>query len=803
MNRLTLKSIRDLRALGLRGVMVALLIACQSAIFTGGLCSRITLRRSADDFCDAYNLADLQVSFDVTSSKRLRALDDLDGVKKAGARLMVDGAIHLTDGTMIPAAVIFIHTGQNPRINTLDIEEGVFPTKTGPGAVIEHGLRERGYDVGDTITLSAYGFQSTRPIVGIARSPEFLVSTANPEMLIPIPGSLGVVFVPVESCKKEMKALSLYAGGADPVNQMLFVYGEGRDGREGPAGGIERRIMDRFSAAGIEILSVVRRNEQFGITFLRQDLKVFRALVLAIVGIFSVVTLIATGITVNRLVASQSREIGALMALGYRPGTIMLSYLRLGLLVGCGGGAIGLVASPAVNYLLAGAYASAIDLPGFTLSFDPATMVMGLLLGIGVASAAALAPIVRLVRLTPIQVMRGEIRAPLLYCATCARVMGAVAGALSASLPERAAVRNLFRRPRLTAATILLLTLGLGVTAGFVVTLTSVIESSASLLRGYGWDMMVDFMGPTPCDAGVALCEKAGLAMPEPFVRGYASVGVGGAPAADYQVVGVPARSGLGHFRIVDGSGFSGDGADEIVLNASFSDGPLPAPGDMVSVKTGGRTHRLKVAGLVSLLSSRQCFVPIETARRIFRLQGKCLGVTARLEGVRSAEVEKRLYSSSDVRRVTAKSELENAIHDQLAKGTGLIWLAIVIGSVVALAIVINTMSMNILERDMEFATLMSLGYGRLPLSGMVLTEVLVMGIAALVIAAPVTVGIAGLMNAELSRVWFNIDTCLRLRDFVTALFVPFMLLPIGAAPALRHVFRLDIARAVRERIIE
>ncbi|MEJ2744625.1 MAG: FtsX-like permease family protein, partial [bacterium] len=541
MNRLTLKSIRDLRALGLRGVMVALLIACQSAIFAGGLCSRITLRRSVDDFCDAYNLADLQVSFDVTSSKHLRALYGLKGVKKAGARLMVDGAIHLTDGTTIPAAIIFIHSGKNPSINTLDIEEGVFPTKTDPGVVIERGLRERGYGVGDTIAISAYGFHSTRPIVGIARSPEFLVSTANPELLVPIPGSLGVVFVPVESCEKEMKALSLYAGGADPVNQMLFVYGEGEEGRGGPKGEVERRILDRFSAAGIGIVSVIRRDEQFGITFLRQDLKLFRALVLAIVGIFSVVTLIATGITVNRFVASQSREIGALMALGYRPGTIMLSYLRLGILVGCVGGVLGLIASPLVNHLLAGAYASAMDLPRLTLAFDPAAMVMGLLLGIGVASAAALSPIVRLARLTPVQVMRGETPTPLRHGAICARVMGSIVGALSGSLPERAAARNLFRRPRLTAATILLLTLGLGVTAGFVVTLTSVIESSASLLKGYGWDMMVDFMGPKPCDAGVALCEKAGLAMPEPFVRGHASVGIGGAPAADYQVVGIPA----------------------------------------------------------------------------------------------------------------------------------------------------------------------------------------------------------------------------------------------------------------------
>lgn len=776
--------------------MAALVIACQSAIFSGGLCSRITLRRSVDDFCDAHNLADLQVTFDLTSSKHLRALDDLEGVKKAAARLMVNGAIHLADGSMIPAAIIFIHAGENPAVDTLDIEEGLFPTKANLGVVIERGLRGRGYGVGDTITVSAYGFQSTRPIVGIARSPEFLVSTANPELLVPIPGSLGVIFVPLECCEKEAEALALHAGGGDPVNQMLFLYGDGRGGHDR---GVERQIMDRLSAAGIGVENVLRRDEQFGITFLRQDLKIFRALVLAIIGIFSVVTLIATGITVNRLVASQSREIGALMALGYRPGTIMLSYLLLGLLVGCAGGAIGLIASPVVNHLLAGAYASAMDLPHVTLAFNPAVMVGGLLIGMGVASAAALGPIVKLARLTPIQAMRGEARAAPQRGVTCARMTGALSG----SLTERAAARNLFRRARLTAATILLLALGFGVTAGFVVTLTSVIESSAALLQRYGWDMVADFIGPLPCAAGIALCENAGLSMPEPFVRGYASVGVGGAGRGDCQLVGVPAHSELGLFRFIDGKGFSGDSADEIILNASFSDGPLPAPGDTVTVRAGGRTHTLRVAGLASLLSSRQCFVPIETARRILNLPGKCSGVMAKLGAAGRAEVAKRLYASRDVGRVTAKSELEKAINDQLEKGTGLIWLAVIIGSVVAVAILINTMSMNILDREGEFATLMSLGYGRLPLARMVLTEALVMGVVALIIAAPMAVGIAHFMNAELGRVWFHIDTYLKLRDFVITLLAPFMLLPLGAAPALRHVLTLDIARAVRARIIE
>lgn len=799
----TLKAFRDLRAMGLRGVMVALIIACQSAIFSGGFSAMRTLRRSVDSYCTAHNLADLQLSFAPTSAGRLPSLEGVGGIAKALPRLVLGGAIHLADGAMLPAAVVFIRAGENPAINTLDIEEGAIPADGGTGVVIDRGLRGRGYGVGDAITVSAYGVRSTRPIVGISRSPEFLASTANPELLVPIPGSLGVIYAPVESCGREIGALARYVGGADPVNQLLVAFAAAGEGSGRPDRETERRVVDRLSAAGIGIESVLRREDQFGIAFLRQDLKVFRALVLAIVGLFGVVTLAATGITVNRIAASQSREIGALMALGYRPTALVRSYLLLGLLLGSAGGLLGLAASPAVNRLLSGSYASAMDLPPLAFALDPAAMAVGLLIGMGVASAAGVVPVLGLAGLRPVQAIRGGGRASALRRSAFVRAAMRRCGAMPGTLPQRAAARNLFRRPGLTVATILLLALESGVTAGFIVTLTSVIESSASLLRRYGWDVVADFTRPRACAEGIRMCERAGLSDPEPFVSGYASVRGGGGGAGDYQLVGVPARSRMSPFLVAEGAGFSGDDADEIIFNTAFADAPPAAPGDAVTVWAGGREQTLRVAGLVSVLSIRQCFVPIETARRILGLPGKCSGVMAGLGGIGRAEAEARLYASGDVGRVTAKAELEKAIGEQLAKGVGLIRIAIVIGSIVALAVVINTMSMHLLEREGEFATLIALGYGRLPLSRMVLAEVVAMGLAALLIAVPVALGVARCLNAELSRVWFRIDTSVGMEEFAMALLIPFLLLPLGAAPALRHVFGLDVAQAVRRHAIE
>ncbi|MDP8249232.1 MAG: ABC transporter permease [Candidatus Tritonobacter lacicola] len=807
MKKLTLKAFRDLKAMKLRGLMIVLIIACQAAIYSGGLCSKLTLSRSVDDFCNNHNLADLQVTFDVTTADRLPALDDVKGIRKVESRLALDGSIKLEDNTTIPAVIIFMRDGENPAIDTLDIEDGVFPSKGDLGVVIERGLKDKGYTVGDKITVSAYDFTSTQPIVGIARSPEFLVSTANPEMLIPTPGSLGIIYAPVECVEKEIKKLSRVLRGSDPVNQLLFLYDDSalrqaRDLRHDSD--LQKRILARLSGAKkkLRIKKVVSRNEQFGIKFLQQDLKMFRVVVLAIVVIFSVVTLIVTGISVNRVVMSQRREIGALMAFGYRSGAIMKSCFLLGFLMGLAGGLVGAAASPAVNYLLAETYASAISLPPITLAFTAGILIEGVVIGILVASVAAVVPVIKLVRLTPVQAMRGGTDGAVQRVAVLARVAGALTGALSRSLPQRAAARNLFRRLKLTAATILLIALGLGITAGFVITLSSVLKSSAALLQRNKWDMIADFTEPQSGKKGLALCKEAGLVDPELFVKGYASISIRGR-IADYQFVGMPSDSTLQSLRLTEGKGFSANDADEIIFNASFSDCAPPSPGDTVVVTSRGREHRLTVAGLISSLSTGQAYVPLETARRILGLEAECSGFMAKLDGTGAAGAKERLYASDLVSRVTVRSKLESVIEQQLAKATNLIALAVVIGAVVTLAIVINTMSMNILEREGEFATLMSLGYGRLPLARMVITEVFAMGIAALVLAVPIAVGIARYMNAELSHVWFHIDTYVTLKDFEMTLLLPFLLLPLAAVPALRHVFRLNIALVVREHVIE
>ena len=116
------------------------------------------------------------------------------------------------------------------------------------------------------------------------------------------------------------------------------------------------------------------------------------ALVLASVGVYGLV---------SYSVASRTREIGIRIALGARPGQVLIPLLRDGLRLALAGIAIGLAGAVAAGRLLA-SFLYAVS-PG-----DPATFITVALLLLAVAVAACYIPCRRALRVDPIDALRVE-----------------------------------------------------------------------------------------------------------------------------------------------------------------------------------------------------------------------------------------------------------------------------------------------------------------------------------------------------------------------------------------------------------
>ena len=92
-------------------------------------------------------------------------------------------------------------------------------------------------------------------------------------------------------------------------------------------------------------------------------------------------------------------------------------------------------------------------------------------------------------------------------------------------------------------------------------------------------------------------------------------------------------------------------------------------------------------------------------------------------------------------------------------------------------------MSVNILDRRREYATLMSLGLPDRLLIQSIYVELAIEIVLALGLSIPLSIGLAVFFNHQLSASWPSIATYLRVQDFIEIMIPAVIILPLAAVP--------------------
>ena len=98
------------------------------------------------------------------------------------------------------------------------------------------------------------------------------------------------------------------------VDDLIVRYRKGAD-----TAATRAEIVDLLDDS-LDIMQVTSREEQFGHQYLEKDLGAFKLFVPAIIAVFALTSFLITMITFNRMILSQRKEIGTLLAIGYAPG---------------------------------------------------------------------------------------------------------------------------------------------------------------------------------------------------------------------------------------------------------------------------------------------------------------------------------------------------------------------------------------------------------------------------------------------------------------------------------------------------
>jgi putative ABC transport system permease protein len=432
----------------------------------------------------------------------------------------------------------------------------------------------------------------------------------------------------------------------------------------------------------------------------------------------------------------------------------------------------------------------------------PASRIMGgLAAGLLLTLISTWIPLRRVLRLSPVEALRPrptETPAP----DGGGGLLHALMRPFERSLSLRFALRNLVRHRLLTLTSVVCIALSLGVAVSYFLSLTSMNQSINTFLGGASWDAAVDLVAPLWPEDVERVAAIPGVARVEPRLKGHVRVRrPDSAQAVDGVVTGLDPGRGLWSYPHLAGRTVSQLSGDEVVLETVVARKLDVSVGDRVELEHEGKVVPVKVAGITSGISGQAIYAPRAVAERVLDLAQMNTALLVKFSrGAKPKEVVTSLYDDPDVARVTTRSLVADAVRAIIQEFWAIIYVAAGLAVGVAVLFVVTSLTLTVLEREGEMATMEAIGFGRGILRRILFSEAIAQMALAVVLAMPIAWLLAVYLNDRMSAIWFEMQTYGRVRDFAAVLLPALLLAPAGALPGLRHVLTLDIAETVRQK---
>ena len=793
---LLLKNLRDLHAALAQTIALIVIIALGIASYVASIAAYRDLGTSYNHTYQQLDFADVTFSVDAAPPGVLDRLARMDGVAAVTGRLVADVALDPPEqavavkGEKIRARLIGLPRDQQPQVNNVMIAQGrYFLLQDDQVALIESHFAEI-YHVapGSTLTPVINGHKEPLQVVGVAASAEYLVVSASRQDIIPSARTFAVLFVPLPVVQQWM-------GMADSVNNIAVRLAPGADQ--------ERVIAALKDELGpYDLIATTLQKDQPSNAALKLDLDGYREISYTMPMLILFVAAAALYVMLGRLIRAQQTQIGLMMALGYSRRAIVVHYLMLALVIGVFGSVIGMGAGIPLGHAITTEYATELGIPLVQSRFYPDLVIQGVLTSLVVAFVAGLAPALNASRLEPVIAMRPT--------PTLALVRGGrsfIERVVRMPLWLRVPLRNVWRVRSRSIST------SLGVVFAFVLVLAgwSMMDSMQYAIQDTfqhteRWDLLVLFDPPRTQAAVRRMDSWPGVEKAEPIVQLPATI-KGDGLDEDISVSALSPSDSLHRLRIAGGIAPEQALRDgHIVLTTSLADKFNLRVGDTVTIETpaapgrrtktvrtltlGGTTDEMMSAvGYISLDESQQW---LHSAERVYN------GVYLKVNPAQAASIKADLFDRMDATLVQVKSSIQNDWQALMGFFYAFVGIIVAFALAMAFALLFNTMTVNVLEQQREYATMRAMGAARRLIALFMTTENVLVWLVTLIPGLVLGTWAAQAMMAAFQSDLFAFAAVIAPSTYVITALGILLTLVLAALPAIWRVNRLDLAESTR-----
>jgi len=779
---------------------VALMIMLGVAFFAGISGLYLSLGRSLQASYARYRLEHFRITLRDAPASAAERVRQLAGVAGVEGRLVEPITLEL--GSVRPrrltGRLIGVETRRPLQVNQLSLQRG----RALHGALTRevllesrfadyHGLRPR-----DTLTVRWRNERASLTIAGVIRSPEYIYVIQSKQQILPSEDVFGVLF----AARETVGALT---GRRGRINEVCVYVKEGYD-----AARVAKAAHQLLAAYDPE--PPVLRKDQPSYYVLESSLNELRSFAVFFPVLFLSVSILTLYTLLMRLIAQQRHVIGLLRALGYTRVQVSLHYLSAALLVGVIGGLWGIPLALALSGWLSRLYLAFLALPVVELDTPWTQIGIGGAMALGATLLSGWLPAVQAAQVPPAQALRAQ-------SPTVGRVWsldGYLPLLNRARLLYRLPLRNLSRSWRRTVIGVL------GIALGVMLAMLArgIMDSRDTVIADYfnqvlSEDLRVGFVQMQDASIvnrirgwrGVAHAEGV-LELPVKLRRGTRtydallraidpnsptlrlSMETGERVALTGLVCGQVVQERLGLER-----------GDTVYLS-------LPAELlDESPLETPARVHGLvwETIGTVVYLPREQALVWLR--RQIQTPPNAINGVRLWIQPEYRREVVQSLNQLPDTGTVVASEEVIQRFQQLDAMARQFFYFMMGFGMILAVGVIFSVVTISVLERRNEIATLLTISFRRREVYGLILSENMLL----------VTLGV--LLGLGLGRVMVSVAIqvivpseqaeLIAFRPHITWQTYAFTALLswgvglLAQLPALNALTRIDLVAALKERV--
>ncbi|MEE2812795.1 MAG: FtsX-like permease family protein [Candidatus Thermoplasmatota archaeon] len=632
-------------------------------------------------------------------------------------RLRSDGQFF--SGTdMIPAVWHGIDEGEVDKVwmPNHDCCGGRMASAADEIVIDQHAIEGLEIEIGDIVRISAgAGYTLNYTVVGIGFHSNHLYYTIGDGIIPAQPGT----FVTGYMTDEGLEALANFSAGD---SNLLLIDVEGTPDSQSPESSGLIELIDGISDIAREnddsAMGVYDRTGVHSVEFLRADVDGASKTYPVVTGMLAVVAGITIFLSLQRLIQSQAKDIAVLRTLGVKRMSIMPGYVIAPIFIGIIGCVLGVIpgvlfGAPAMTKM----YENIIGIPIINPELPTNLVVNTVIISMIIVFLSGIWPAIQASRLQPLEILRGQHEI---------RVSSRGLQKLTAKLPATIGltIRSSVRKPVRLGLTFFAVGISMLIFGSMIILMDSFSEIFVGGLKErQSWDAQAFTMGNE--EAIVEWADEHGVEHELMLI-------FPGHPVDDnrqltaYGLENVTTKSGKSMYLVYLSQG-NLPSANQTVPEVLIDEGLNHFLGWEI-----GETHSI-VFGTITVDVKITGFTQGELSRTVYFYRAdlaEVLGVEATavmLHFPETVELDEELATNS--LGIAIREDSLDAFESLMEQQQG-IFLAIEgLGILVAVAVLFNTLIMNLAERDRELATLRVLGASNNRLGAMLFGEHLVIGL--------------------------------------------------------------------------